>query len=374
MKKSHIQHSRRDFLKIAGVSAIGTGLAPELVAEAQNNEPVTATVSIVKNASVKHAVRDAVEMSGGLDFIKPGQRVLIKPNQVAPVKRPITTNAEVLYEVVKLVAEAGCDNIFVSDQGFHTFKKGSVLMKASGHYDAAKQAESDVGGGVKVIPVAFADSEPYLKPGSPIWREIHHPLAKRWVDADGKSVGFKLAELLFQVDHIINVPACKCHTQLWFTLSMKAFVGMTAHPSRFYFHAKSESGCFYKPGDNQPWTNTEADVTPPAQYIAELNLGVAPALNIIDGTRPLYAGSHVRGESAKADIIIASRDRIAADVTGVALLRTVGAEKRLYSMSPWKHPLIRHARKLRLGVKRRSDLTVKHKGVDTIDTMLEHMA
>jgi len=367
-------HSRRDFLKVAGASAVAAGLAPGLVTEAQEAETVTATVSIAKNSSVKQAVRDAVEMSGGLDFIKPGQRVLIKPNQVAPVKHPITTNPEVLYEVVKLVAEAGCDSIFVSDQGFHTFKNGSLLMKASGHYNAAKQAESDVGGEVKVTPVAFEDAGPYLKPGSPIWREIHHPLAKRWVETDGNSVGFQLAELLFQVDHIINVPACKCHTQLWFTLSMKAFVGMAAHPSRFYFHSHSMSGSFYKPGDNQPWTNTEADVTPVAQYIAELNLGIAPALNIIDGTRPLYAGSHVRGESAKADIIIASRDRIAADVAGVALLRTVGAEKRLYSMSPWKHPLIRHARKLRLGVRRRSDLTVKHKGVDNIDTMLEHMA
>jgi len=39
-------------------------------------------------------------------------------------------------------------------------------------------------------------------------------------------------------------------------------------------------------------------------------------------------------------------------------------------MSPGKHLLIRHARKLRPGVKRRSDLTVKHMGVDNIDTML----
>jgi hypothetical protein len=72
-------HSRRDFLKVAGASAIGAGLAPALVAEAQQDKPVTATVSIVKDSSVKQSVRDAVEMSGGLDFIKPGQKVLIKP-------------------------------------------------------------------------------------------------------------------------------------------------------------------------------------------------------------------------------------------------------------------------------------------------------
>jgi uncharacterized protein (DUF362 family) len=371
-------HSRREFLRIAGASAIGAVAAPGLFAGSEEAGTITATVGIAKSQSVAEAVRDAVAMSGGLDFIKPGQKVLIKPNQAGPVKHPATTNPEVLYEVCKLVAEAGCENIFLSDRGFVLFKDGTGLMKTIGHYDAAKQAETDVGGGVKVTPVAFHEAGPYLTRGSPLWREIHHPLARHYIDPGGKDVGFKLAELLFQVDHVINVPCAKVHNQCWFTMSMKAFVGM-ADPTttRTYFHGRAGKGIKGVPGKGSrftgPFYGTEADATPISRIIAELNLGLTPALNIIDGTMPMYDGDHVTGDSVKADVIIASRDRIAADVAGIALLRSLGNEERLHSISPWQHPMVRHAQELGLGVTHRNDVTVKQKGVDNIDTLLEHM-
>lgn len=375
----HHEHNRRDFMKIAGASAVTAGMAAGLPAGAQE-EAIKATVGIVQDKSIGKAVKRAVELSGGMDFIKDGQRVLIKPNQVAPTKHPATTNPEVIYEVVKMAAEAGGNPIFVSDRCFQTYPDGEMVMKATGHWDAAKQAEVEIGGGVKVYPVEFHEAQEHLKPGSPIWRDIHHPLAKHYVEEDGTDVGFQLAELLFQVDHVINVPCCKVHNQAWFTMSMKAFVGMSnPATTRQYFHRKAGRGVNAVQGEGRnraggPFYMTEADSTPISRLIAELNLGLVPALNIIDATRPIYAGGHIAGESKQVDVIIASRDRIAADVTGIALLRAIGGEKRLHSMSPWKLPMIRHARKLGLGVKRRSDLTVKHEGVENIETLLEQMA
>jgi uncharacterized protein YndB with AHSA1/START domain len=41
---------------------------------------------------------------------------------------------------------------------------------------------------------------------------------------------------LFAVDHVINVPVIKTHFQAWFTMSMKAFVGMSHHRTRREFH------------------------------------------------------------------------------------------------------------------------------------------
>ena len=376
-KKVQRLQNRRDFLKIAGASAIGAGLAPGLLARAEETHKVT--VGVVKDSSVKQAVREAVSMSGGLDFIKPGKRVLIKPNQTGPVKHPATTNPEVIYEVCKLVAEAGAGTIFVSDRSVGFIKQGMMVMRACGHYQAAKDAETDVGGGVKVIPVAFHEAEPYLKPGSPIWREIHHPLAKHYIKRDGRDVGFRLAELLFQVDHVINVPCAKTHNQCWFTMSMKAFVGMSdPNTTRRYFHSHEKRMIPNVPRKEGRYTGpfymTEVDTTPICRYVAELNLGLAPSLNIIDGTAPIYEGDHVDGTSTKADVIIASRDRIAADVTGIALLRTLGNEERLHSMSPWKHPMVLHAQEIGIGVRRRGDVAVKHKGLDNIDVLLGHMA
>lgn len=367
-------------MKIAGASALSAGLAAGHPAGAQEAEVIKSTVAVVKDPSIAKAVKQAVELSGGMGFIKDGQKVLVKPNQVAPTKHPATTNPEVLYEVIKLTIEAGAGTVFLSDRCFQTYNDGMAVMKQTGHYDAGKQAEVDTGGSVKVIPVEFHEAQEYLPKGAPLWREIHHPLAKRYIEEDGKDVGFRLAELLFHVDHVINVPCCKVHNQAWFTMSMKAFVGMSDPVyTRRYFHYKAGQGVHSVRGEGRnraggPFYMTEADSAPISQFIAELNLGLTPALNIIDATQPIYAGGHIAGESTQADVIIASRDRIAADVSGIALLRTLGAEKRLHSMSPWKLPMIRHARKIGIGVKRLSDLTVKLEGLENSEEYLEQMA
>jgi len=375
-KRHHIQ-SRRDFLKIAGASALTAGLTTSVPSW---GEPaaIKSTVGIAKSPSIATAVRRAVEMSGGLDFIKPGQRVLIKPNQVAGVGHPATTNPEVLYEVARLVAEAGSDTIFISDRCYPG-QSSTLAAKFSGHFDAAKQAEADIGSGVKVISVGLDEAEDYMKRGSPTWRAIHHPMARNFFDKDGKDVGFYLAEFLFQVDHVINVPCAKVHNQAWLTMSMKAFVGMSdPRTTRLFFHAQMGKGS--EPPANRknlvggPYFTTLEDTTHISRSIAELNLGLTPSLNIIDGTRPIYQGSHMTGDSAKADIIIASRDRVAADVTGVALLRAVGNEERWKNVSPWDHPMIVRAGELGLGVTAREHMTVEHEGVDTIDTILDKMA
>ena len=78
--------------------------------------------------------------------------------------------------------------------------------------------------------------------------------------------------------------------------------------------------------------------------------------------------------TAVRDAIIASRDRIAADVVGVALLRTLGDEKRIHSISPWQHPMIRKAQELGLGVLGRESVTLEHRGVEDIDRIIGQMA
>src|SRR5262245_14953166 len=92
-------HSRRDFMRLAGVTGVGAGLLKSRGTFAAEGEEPTAEakkakVAVVQDSSIKQAVRDAVAISGGLDFIKPGQRVLIKPNATGGVKHPCCTNPE----------------------------------------------------------------------------------------------------------------------------------------------------------------------------------------------------------------------------------------------------------------------------------------
>jgi uncharacterized protein (DUF362 family) len=364
-------HSRREFLRLAGATAIGASALPVSLLEAVGLESPTATVGIARSPSVARALRDAVELAGGLDFIRPGQTVLLKPNQVAPTWHPMTTNPEVLYELTKLVGEHGAMRVFIADQCVGTFTDTDMVMRVSRHWEAGKDAETDLGGDVEVIPVGFDRATPYLPNGASAWRVVRPSRASQFID-DGRHVGFQMAELLFHVDHVINVPCCKTHEQTWFTLTLKNFVGMVSPETRSFFHGRTNRGLPWQEGD--PVSRLEARIIPVCEAIAQLNLPVTPSLNIIDATRPLYSGSQKHGDSVQVDTIIASRDRIAADIAGVALMRTLGDEPRIHSISPWRHPMILHAQKLGLGVIDRDAVTVAHRGVSNIAEILAETA
>src|SRR5207253_1275332 len=202
---------------------------------------------------------------------------------------------------------------------------------------------------------------------TPLWRRVKPPLATHWPD------GFELAELLFAVDHIINVPVIKTHFQAWFTMSMKAFVGMSHHRSRREFHGsfKGSNDLFdqkrvrsRRRGIKADPKAEEEEVAPLVNRIAELNLGLTPALNILDGSQCFVFGGPSNGDTAEPKLVVASRDRIAADATGVAVLKSLGCEERLQSRSVWDTPFLKHAIKIGLGIDSVTRLNLKAQGLD----------
>ncbi len=150
---------RRDFLAAGGALAVG-GLLPST---GRGAEPVSVfttiatpvdpkhmlLVGIARGSSIEDSVKSAVALAGGLDFIKPGQTVLIKPNVTGAAKFPTTTNPEVLYAVIKLVAARGPKQIYVSDRSFSpafstVAPKTIDVMKYVGHIAAIEAAKKDV--------------------------------------------------------------------------------------------------------------------------------------------------------------------------------------------------------------------------------------
>lgn len=373
----HQHKTRRDFLKSATALTAGFVLHPHfgLAEDAVVKAPASADVGIAKGSNMEEAVRRAVKLSGGIDFIKEGQTVLIKPNVTGAIKNPCTTNPEVLYATVKLVAERGPRRIIVADRCFsaqfsETSPKTFDVMKAVGHLDAVNQAIKDVK--APVIAVGLEDAatefEKLGKPKNiPHWRKIKPKLATHWPN------GFELAELLFAVDHVINVPVIKTHFQAWFTMAMKAFVGMSHHRSRMEFHKTYQGdGSLFdqkrtssrKRGIKRDPKEEDAEVYPFVARIAELNLGITPALNILDGTQSFVFGGPSHGDAAEGKVIVASRDRIAADVAGVAVLKHLGTEDRLAKRSPWELPFIKHGIKIGLGIDAPAKLRLHQQGLD----------
>ena len=394
----HGQHgfSRRQFLRTGSVATLGAGVASRLVLPRMargetDGAAEKVDVGIARGSNMEEAVRKAVELSGGMDFIKEGQSVLIKPNCTGAAHNPTTTSPEVLYAVIKLVAERGPRKIIVADRCFSplfvqdpekalTNPTTLYVMKRVGHLDAVEQAKSEFN--APVVACGLEDAaqqfeELGLPRDTPHWRKIKPRLAKHWPN------GYELAELLFAVDHVVNVPVIKTHFQAWFTMSMKAFVGMSHHRTRREFH-----GAFHGSNDlfNQKAPGRRRrrgraaheeevkEVRPFVNRISELNLGIRPALNILDGTRSFVFGGPSQGDTVDPKLCVASRDRVAADATGVAVLKRYGTERRLQRYSVWENPFIRHAIDIGIGIDGRDKMNVRHAGMDDIDQVLENLA
>jgi uncharacterized protein (DUF362 family) len=376
MHTHDVRRDRREFLKTAGTLAVGLGLCPRFGFAAEVKPPASADVGIARGSNMEEAVRRAVNLAGGMDFIKEGQTVLIKPNVTGALKSPTTTNPEVLYAVIKVAAERGPKRIIVADRSFSPLfdvktPKTIDVMKRVGHLDAVHQAISDVK--APVVAVGLEDAAEELErlgrpKGTEHWRRIKPELASNWPN------GFEMAELLFAVDHVINVPVVKTHFQAWFTMSMKAFVGMSHHRSRREFHATFSNNDLMdqkrlkskrRRGIKEDPEAEAREVYPLVARIAELNLGITPALNILDGSKSFVFGGPSNGDTAEPKLIIASRDRIAADATGVAVLKSIGTEDRLQNRSVWDTPFLKHGIKIGLGIDSVQKLKLKDQGLDS---------
>jgi uncharacterized protein (DUF362 family) len=243
-------------------------------------------------------------------------------------------------------------------------------MKRVGHIDAVEQAKLDVKAPVVAVGLEDAAAEFELlglPADTPHWRRVRPKRATHWPN------GFELAELLFRADHVINVPVIKTHFQAWFTMSMKAFVGMSHHRARREFHGAwvGEGNLFDQKRSSSRRRGIKKDpeaeakeIAPFVNRIAELNLGITPALNILDGTESFVFGGPSSGDTAAGKVIVASRDRVAADATGVAVLKWLGTEDRIQNRSVWQLPFIQHAVKIGLGIDSLEKLNLKHEGLD----------
>ncbi len=297
-----------------------------------------ATVALVRTGSVRDAVQRAVEMAGGLDFIQPGDTVLVKPNVNSPDAYPATTNPEIVEAVVWLVFQRDPKRVIVADRsGPNRWGSGFgdtiAYMKEVGIYDAAIEAGAEV--------TSF-DSGP--------WMHVQPAGAANW---DG---GFSVPQAVMEVDHIISLPVVKTHFIAGFTMSLKNWVGLLNPDYRI-----------------RPLHDGRTGEQTFGHLIAELNLVAAPSLVVMDGTRAFVSGGPASGDAVEPGLVIASRDRVANDAVGLALLKTLGTTERIQTPSVWAQPQIARAVELGIGVKGADEILLKAEGVPEIEEIRRHL-
>jgi uncharacterized protein (DUF362 family) len=262
-------------------------------------------VGVVQGDDVDRMVREAVAMIGGLGRLAVrGKTVLIKPNVVSDQPPPATTNPKVVGSVVRLFKEAGASRVIVGDMSAIMMLPTAGNMERTGITKAAREA------GAEVIDFDHAEWIELKPPGAWLTPSIH------------------IARPVYKADLLVNVPVVKTHRNATYSICLKNFVGVT-HPR-------------YRPYRVNPakWE----------EVVAELNLAVHPILNIIDATTIMVAGGPWEGPSEKTNLIIASGDRIAADVTGLGLIKHFDQWEGVSNIPVWEQRQIKHAQELGLGV------------------------
>lgn len=211
--------------------------------------------------------RAIAEMGGMKAFIKPGQKVVVKPN-IGWDKVPAlagNTNPKLVAEIIKQCFAAGAKEVTVFD---HTCDDWQKCYKNSGIEAAAKAA------GAKVMP---AHLESY-------YRTISLPQGKKMKSA-------KVHEAILDSDVWINVPILKNHGGANLTISMKNHMGIVW--DRGFFHQNDLQQCI-------------ADIC---------TLQKKAVLNVVDAYRIMKTNGP-RGRSA-SDVVLTKGLFISQDIVAV---------------------------------------------------------
>ena len=259
-----------------------------------SQEETQEIAAVAYSANIAEGIDEVVQRTGNLDFIQPGQKVLIKPNVNSDDPAPGTTHPEALAEMTRLVKARGA-YVIVGDRSNPRWKTLSA-MKATGMYDAAQDAGADE-------IVGFEEEE---------WVRVTPEKAGNWPN------GFRIPKRLQEIDHIISLPVLHTHSITSHSLAIKNLVGLIHPTDRMLFHASAKR----------------------EEMIAEISLAMKPSLTVIDGTKAFIEGGPSEGKAVETKVYLASRDVLTADVFGVSLLKKNKAKLRYED--PWESPQIKH--------------------------------
>jgi uncharacterized protein (DUF362 family)/NAD-dependent dihydropyrimidine dehydrogenase PreA subunit len=232
-------------------------------------------VSITKCSSyqleeVQKAVLECVESIGGVSsIIKPGDKVLIKPNmlQGRSPEDAITTHPVVVEAVVNMVKDAG-----------------AIPMIGDSPGGPARGMESfwDITGFSAVSKRTGAKLVNFEKTGS-------HPKTRNNID-------YRIAKKVIDADIIINLPKVKTHGLTIFTCAVKNMYGVVPGLIKTEYHKNAPNPSKF------------------AEYVVDIYALSKPQLNIVDGIIGMDGTGPSAGNPKELGMILASTDGVAVDV------------------------------------------------------------
>ncbi len=258
-------------------------------------------VSLVRCTSYsQEEVSDAIDKTfsffGGIEnIIQKGSNVLLKPNFLKESKprKCVITHPIVVEMVARKVLEAGSTPIIGDSPAFGSIKK---IARSIGLDKVAEKM------GIVII-------------------ELDKP-RKVSVNCGDKEFSLTVSGKALDVDAIINLPKLKAHDQLLFTAGVKNLYGCVSGKRKMWRHFRSKN--------NLDWYTD--------MLIANYQI-VKPTFTILDGVMAMEKKGPTGGLPKDVSLIISGTD-------GIAIDRVVA---ELFSVKPENVPILRAARRLRVG-------------------------
>jgi uncharacterized protein (DUF362 family)/ferredoxin len=247
---------------------------------------MTARVALAKcdsydQSEVDAALAKCLQLLGGIEqFVKPGNRVLIKPNvlNASAPETAATTHPSIVSAVIKKVKNAG-GIALVGDCPSNAHAFVPETMEKTG----IKQAAEDAGGEIVLLQQSGI-------------AEIKSPSNSRRMRMHA------ISRLALEADLIINLPKIKTHNLTAYTGAIKNMFGVIPGFSKSKFHVNA-----IRPKDL-------------AELLVDVFEIARPTLNIMDGVMGMEGNGPAGGDPRKLGVIIATNDGVAMDAVGSNLI------------------------------------------------------
>ncbi|MCE5295510.1 MAG: DUF362 domain-containing protein [Euryarchaeota archaeon] len=228
------------------------------------------------------AVTRAIDLIGGVGrFVRPGERVLVKPNILHPSSpdKAVCTHPDIIHAVCRLLREHGCEVLIADSPGAGSVYGPSQMEKAyetTGYGQVARDLGVELNVDVSSLMVQ--------NPGGMLIKM------------------FPLIKPATQVDAIVIVSKLKTHSLTYMTAGTKNAFGLVAGMEKATFHGRLPD-----PDDF-------------ARMLVDLNELVRPRLEIIDAVLAMEGGGPYSGSPRKIGAVLASDSYAAIDVVAAKLI------------------------------------------------------
>jgi uncharacterized protein (DUF362 family)/ferredoxin len=232
-------------------------------------------------ALVQAGLLRLLEPLGGMaTFVKPGERVLIKPNMLSakPPEAAVTTHPELLRAVIGLVQQAGGIALVGDSPGFGTLRS---VARRSGMLRVIEESGAEL--------VEFAEV--------------------RTVATGGAFKRFEIAAPYLAADRVINLPKLKTHEMMTLTCGVKNLFGILVGAAKPAWHLQAGA-------DRQLF----------ARVLLELYQIRPPELTIVDAITAMEGDGPGSGDPRQVGLLLAGVNPVAVDVIAAEI---AGIPKKL---------------------------------------------